>query len=78
MEETGARWWRDRAQYAWRFNNLLLDPPGEAGTMMLDAAARDRGFADRHLFGTFPARQELFPQIEDPAAARRLIAEQAV
>ena len=73
MDKVNNDWWHSAGKYAYTFNNILLEPLTEAGSIMLMQAARDRAFADRHFFGNFPKTQDFFPEIEDAAKARALV-----
>jgi 2-polyprenyl-6-methoxyphenol hydroxylase-like FAD-dependent oxidoreductase len=73
MREIADDWWYAYAKWAYTFNNILLEPLTEAGRIILDAAAKDRNFADRYFTGNFPKPRQFFPYLSDPDAARRLV-----
>lgn len=73
MESVSESWWELYGRDAYAFNNILLEPLTEAGTMMLVKSAQDRKFADEHFFGNFPKTTNFFPAIEDSKKAGELI-----
>ncbi|MCI4643225.1 MAG: hypothetical protein MRY64_00400, partial [Hyphomonadaceae bacterium] len=74
MQAVSDAWWEKYAKAAYTFNNILLEPLTEAGTLMLTKSAQDRAFADEHFFKNFPRTDQFFPAIEDAAEAKGLIA----
>lgn len=73
MRAVNNAWWAFHGRYAYTFNNLLLEPLGEAAGMVLTECASNRLFADQKFFSNFPRPHLFFPWIEDPAAAKSLI-----
>ncbi len=74
MRAVNTDFWREHGWAAYTFNNILLEPLEEAGRILLSTAARSRRFADDFMIGNFPTPNNYFPYIQDPQAARQLVA----
>lgn len=75
MESTHDRWWNDYAQYAYKFNNMMLEPMTQAGGTILMKSADDSAFAERHFFSNLPRPRNFFPMMEDVVVAQSIVAD---
>lgn len=75
MSQTNAAYWDGRASFAYRFNNMFLEPPTAALQELMLAASGDRDLADHLLISNIADPKGFFPWIDDLEDTRKVIRE---
>jgi 2-polyprenyl-6-methoxyphenol hydroxylase-like FAD-dependent oxidoreductase len=73
MVTTNTGFWDSRASFAYRFNNMFLEPPTAALQYLLLAASDDRNVADHLLVDNMANPKGFFPWIENLEDTRKAI-----
>lgn len=73
MKQVFDDYWAYRGSYAYRFNNMFLEPPTAALQTLLMAASQDQALADTLFVENIGNPRNFFPWIEDLDATRAVI-----
>lgn len=73
MKSTCDAYWEFHGRYAYRFNNLMLEPPTPSLMELMAACSSDRDLADGLFVANIARPKGFFPWIEDIQATRDVI-----